>query len=850
MIFFTNFIMNTISTAIGNIDALDHELLFLDAKYKKQVPFMFTDVLALQENPDSLSRFISSHEEFMKILRIFEGTEKSSVSLFEAMRILEDEKLVKAIFVYMQEQHALFDYNDKEMTMDQIRSNKLLTLEKSAREKIMTDAKVFITDLMHYKSVEKNIVLKWKEKLLIEGQEIPVWQARKYFQKTILSTIAGNSREKRTRQSGAAEGVGNDIYDFIDSLDPESIDNTSEKKSIDRLKSQPEMVALSEKYAFFKLMQNSAAKGYVLTRSELTLIADILRDLKSGKVILLTGDTGSGKTELARFICREYLKIDPVFVSGSKDMDVADLTMEKVITSRSSLSSTSRDSIIAEEESDPVKVLEKKARWFISLLNHKKELQKRAEGYLEWEESKKEIADFFNTFELGKSSLVTEYHLMAIYKAAELGRPAIIDEVNLIRPEIFMALNDILTRRVGDAIQLPNALGSITVKPGFCIIMTGNDPDQNSKKKRYTQGRYAFDEASYNRLRVYAKSYATQKEKLFAENKVVSDDVDMTEQYLADNELYGILLQMMLQKDGDLMKAGKYGFEIMKRDLDGKSLDRDQVFASLKNLAHSISTIQNAYAGNRETLTNPQFKTLSLSTSIKRKVFSMRNLLEVYESYKTDVRPMEYHLYREFIKLTTNREEQYALLAIFHEYGFFDKLITDDIDKSLQNAKTLFQKLESMKYSLSDIENKIIITKQDIYHEYFGSFDFPDSAFQGVDLQAQEPEVEEITNDILETTNTVTAEDMMTYYETLSTGIEKHFDLFSSDEFSLLNSIIFAIRSSFVDAFTSQSPKKCAHMGELLVTMINLLSNDTFSESGKAVFMDLMKSIGVELKGR
>ncbi|MDD2916744.1 MAG: hypothetical protein PHH70_02775, partial [Candidatus Gracilibacteria bacterium] len=345
------------------------------------------------------------------------------------------------------------------------------------------------------------------------------------------------------------------------------------------------------------------------------------------------------------------------------------------------------------------------------------------------------------------------------------------------------------------------------------------------------------------------KSYAVQKEKLFTENRVVNDDTDMTEQYLADNELYGLLLQMMLQKDGDLMKAGKYGFEIMKRDLDGKSLDRESVFSSLKNLAHSISTIQNAYAGNRETLTNPQFKTLSLSTSIKRKVFSMRNLLEVYESYKTDVRPMEYHLYREFIKLTTNREEQYALLAIFHEYGFFANLITDDIDKSIQNAQTLFHKLESMKYSLSDIENKIIVTKQDIYHEYFGSFDFPDSVFQGVDIQIQESEANETPADILEATNTVTAEDIETYCDTLNTKIENHFDIFSSDEFALLGSILSAIRSSFVGAFTSQSPKKRAHMGELLVTMINLLDDGTFSESGKEVFMNLMKSIGVELKG-
>lgn len=838
------------------MDALDHELLFLDDKYRMHISIMFADILVLQESKDSLSRFITSHVEFPNFAnRVNEfldpfkpdEREKVSISLFKLLKTCEDEKFIKAIFVYLKEQYSTFAHNEQQLTVEQIRSNKLMTLEKSSREKIATDAKVFVSDLIHYKTVERNISLKWKEIVSIEWQEISVARVREHFQKAILSSIAWNIREQRTAQSGTAEGIGDSLYDFIDSLEPGSVEGISpQKTSIQAVKSNPEIAALAEKYAFFKLVQNSASKGYVLTKSELTLISDILRDLSSGKVVLLTGDTGSGKTELARFLCREYLKKEPVFIKSSKDMDVADLTMQQVITSRSPLSSTSRDSIIVEEETDRVKALEKKAHSLISLLNHKKELQKIAEDYSDSDDSKKEIAEFFNTFELGKSSLVTEYHLMAIYKAAELGLPAIIDEVNLIRPEIFMALNDILTRRIGDAIQLPNALGSIIVKPGFCIIMTGNDPDQNSKKKRYTQGRYAFDEASYNRLRVYAKGYATQKEKLFTENKIVSSDWDMTEEYLADNELYGMLIQMMLQKDGDLMKAGKYGFEIMKRDLDGKSLDRDQLFASLKNLAHSISTIQNAYAGNRETLTNPQFKTLSLSTSIKRKVFSMRNLMDVYESYKTDVRPLEYHLYREFIKLTTNREEQYALLAIFHEYGFFADLITDDINKSLQNAQILFQKLEAMKYSLSDIESKILITKQDIYKEYFGSFDFPDSVFHGMDLQDPEPEIEAASGDILGTNNEITVDDMATYCEVLNTNIDKHFDIFSSDELSLLNSIVTAVHSSFVDAFDLQEPKRRAHIGELLKTMINVLVDDTVSESGKAVFMDLMRSIGVK----
>ncbi len=459
--------MKTISTAIGNIDALDHELLFLDAKYKKQAPLIYVDMQSLQENTSPLSKFITSHIEFSKILDIFQNDPRSSFSLFEVMRNLADERLVKAFFVYMQERYALFDYCDKQLTMDQIRSKKLMTLEKSCREKIVTDAQVFLIDLRHYTSLENTIICRGKEEFSIQGQKIPVEFIRKHFQKTILSSIASNNRRKRTNQSYTAENICDDLSDSTDVLDSYGIMEhaSAEQKTINTLASEPEIVVLAEKYAFFKLIQNSAAKGYVLSKSELVLISDILRDLKSGKVVLLTGDTGSGKTELARFLCREYLKKDPVFISGSKDMDVADFTIEKIITSRSPLSYTSRDSIIVEEEINPVKVLEKKAYSFISLLNHKKELQKMAENYADSGQSKKEIADFFNTFELGKSSLITEYHLMAIYKAAELGRPIIIDEVNLIRPEIIMALNDILTRRVGDTIQLPNALGSLVVRP-------------------------------------------------------------------------------------------------------------------------------------------------------------------------------------------------------------------------------------------------------------------------------------------------------------------------------------------------------------------------------------------------
>jgi hypothetical protein len=57
-----------------------------------------------------------------------------------------------------------------------------------------------------------------------------------------------------------------------------------------------------------------------------------------------------------------------------------------------------------------------------------------------------------------------------------------------------------------------------------------------------------------------------------------------------------------------------------------------------------------------------------LQSAVKRKVFSMRNLKEVLDTYKEDTLPLDYHIYKEFIQHTTNQEEKYALLVIFHKF--------------------------------------------------------------------------------------------------------------------------------------------------------------------------------------
>jgi hypothetical protein len=58
-------------------------------------------------------------------------------------------------------------------------------------------------------------------------------------------------------------------------------------------KSDPQIQEIAWKYDFFKKIQNSVKEGYVFTHKELKMIENVLKDLKSGKVVLFTGDTGS-----------------------------------------------------------------------------------------------------------------------------------------------------------------------------------------------------------------------------------------------------------------------------------------------------------------------------------------------------------------------------------------------------------------------------------------------------------------------------------------------------------------------------------------------------------------------------
>ncbi len=94
----------------------------------------------------------------------------------------------------------------------------------------------------------------------------------------------------------------------------------------------------------------------------------------------------------------------------------------------------------------------------------------------------------------------------ALYKAITEGKPIVIDEINLIMPEVLASMNDILTKRPGEKAIIPGD-DAVTIANGFSIIMTGN---LNSSSKMAYAGVNSLNAAYLSRLSEKAYDYVTQ----------------------------------------------------------------------------------------------------------------------------------------------------------------------------------------------------------------------------------------------------------------------------------------------------------------------------------------------------
>lgn len=167
----------------------------------------------------------------------------------------------------------------------------------------------------------------------------------------------------------------------------------------------------------------------------------MLKDLSEGRMIFLSGDTGSGKTELALLVSKLYLELRgihdkkraPILVSGSKETTIQDLTIEKIISSENMMSD-SKNAIkwaeISGEDAednliDLVKEMNARKRNACERIDRDETLTPE-----EKDQAKRDIQNM----DLEKYNIFTKYHAKGIIKAMHDGVPFILDEMNAIDP--------------------------------------------------------------------------------------------------------------------------------------------------------------------------------------------------------------------------------------------------------------------------------------------------------------------------------------------------------------------------------------------------------------------------------
>jgi len=351
---------------------------------------------------------------------------------------------------------------------------------------------------------------------------------------------------------------------------------------------------------------------------------DIVTHLRAGKPVMLYGHLGSGKTELAMHIAREYMGKEALVISGSKHTSLAELYGHQVL---------SVDKINKEELDSFSKEVEQKfEEWIKENPNADEDEKNRAHDRI--------LQIYLTQF---KGGTISEFFMGPVYRAMAEGRPIIVDEVNAIPHEVLISLNHILTRKVGDKINVQQNTGTqVEVQEGFGVMMTGN---LNQGQEKYVE-RQDMDPAFLSRLYKLEYDYLPQETEGSLE-----DEADER------NELFSLLLSEVIDKNGQL------------------EIPKDSV-KKLWNLAKAARVTQDVFAG-KEITSAYYFQEAggkAVKYLLKESVMSIRAIENILEQWKKEgyEKELDYYVWKEFVSQSTIASDKAYLYQLLKDrFNFF-----------------------------------------------------------------------------------------------------------------------------------------------------------------------------------
>lgn len=399
-------------------------------------------------------------------------------------------------------------------------------------------------------------------------------------------------------------------------------------------------------------------------------IGKIVAMLSQGNAVFIHGETGSGKTELAKYIAAEEFEREALIVSGRRGLEVSEITESQDIRPvTQELPEMQREQIVARVQewigTDGFKVM-------VDQIVER--TAKSREDVIAEEREKFDSA----CQEYNKNRIEITSRLQPVFRAAAEGRTVIIDEMNAIPHHTLIALNDLLTSqaldeetyrrfRAGDIAddQIPAqnkfypVFGGepIVIAPGFHIIGTGNWKPEDGQA--YV-GRQTLDTAFLRRFGIVAYDYLPNPTDgdLFDSNLTPEEDRELK----ANSELYQMLAARVINED-------------LTAELP------EDAFSRLDALARCARIIQDAFSGYdisesfRPTSLDGTNAKLNPQDALKENVLDIGKIVQfIIEPWKKDGfrHPIDYYLFDRFISRSTQRPvEMIFLYKLFQAHEFF-----------------------------------------------------------------------------------------------------------------------------------------------------------------------------------
>ncbi len=410
-------------------------------------------------------------------------------------------------------------------------------------------------------------------------------------------------------------------------------------------------------------------------------------------VVYLHGDYGTGKTAIAVHISRTRFKKDPIIVAGNKFLEPDRFTEELKI-----------------EKMEPSEFLNEQLRQFggegkfeegdkmgdmiTALIGDKETIVKQIAESRKQEQGIKELTKA-QTDEIKhmvdsafENQVQGRYVIGAMYRAMKEGRPLIVDEANAITPEVMIAFNDLMTKQIGDKVQVRSAEKEIEVKKGYCVIWTGNTGG------RYKSARYNdVDPAAFSRIAPIRVAYLPQSR--------YKSDLSATYEERLELDKLG---EKFMQENGDIegFRLGSYKrmkevaktdqiFQVLMLKLLNNRLgarllvkkdDPYSVFKELYRLSTAARAIMDIFEETIEDF--PQSPELvrwigsdtaaTVKSKLRKTNLTMRGLLDkIVAAYLEDGMAMdlEYYVFKFVKELAQMPEEMAIVYTVMKQHGFF-----------------------------------------------------------------------------------------------------------------------------------------------------------------------------------